>query len=72
MKTKKLNKKLTLSKITVAHLGNNEKSAVKGGYWATELHTGCTSWHPVCFTKPVWECNTQLSVCKCIPPTEIC
>ena len=31
MKTKKLNKKLTLSKKTITHLGKEELNVVKGG-----------------------------------------
>jgi natural product precursor len=31
MKTKKLNKKLTLSKKTIAHLENSEMNAARGG-----------------------------------------
>lgn len=56
MKSKKLGKKLTLSKTTVANLEAKDQNAVKGGYWATEINTGCGSWHPACPTMPEWEC----------------
>jgi hypothetical protein len=65
MKSKRLNKKLTLGKITVANLGHGEQGAVKGGYWKTEIMGGCTSWHPVCPTLPEAKCNTDISVCLC-------
>lgn len=63
MKTKKLNKKLTLSKATIANLEQNEQSAVRAGYHDTEFHTGCFTWHPVCETRPDTMCVTQLTVC---------
>jgi natural product precursor len=65
MKTKKLGKKLALSKATIANLEQNELSAVRGGYYYTEFWGGCNSWHPVCFTKPEQHCLTQISICHC-------
>lgn len=38
MKTKKIEKKLTLSKATVAHLENVELVAIKGGTGSTKLY----------------------------------
>lgn len=64
MKTKKMVKKIILSKTTIANLEHSEQAAVKGGYWKTELFGGCTSWHPVCFTMPAYKCNTELSICE--------
>ncbi len=64
MKSKRLNKKLTLAKTTVAHLGHGEQGAVKGGYYYTEIWGGCNTWHPNCFTRPELACNTDISVCK--------
>jgi hypothetical protein len=69
MRSKRLNKKLTLGKTTVANLGHHEQSAVRGGYWATEIAGGCKTWHPNCFTLPEFACNTDISVCLC-PVTE--
>lgn len=70
MKTKKLENKLVLSKSTIANLEHKALSAVKGGYWETEIWTGCNTWHPICYTRPAWDCQTQESVCICIAPTE--
>jgi hypothetical protein len=64
MKKRKLGKKLVLGKSTVANLMQNELRAVRGGYLETELMGGCTTWHPICFTKPVQQCQTQISVCR--------
>lgn len=78
MKPKKLVKRLSLGKSTIANLGDTEKLAVKAGYWATEIYGDCTSWHPICFSKPEWKCPyTPLPIC---PPltrdgcelTEVC
>ncbi len=56
MKSKKPNKKLSFSKTTIVSLGNKEQRAVKGGYYYTEMWGDCYTWHPVCFTKPVYKC----------------
>lgn len=52
MKSKKLTKKLTLNKSTVARLDHAQQGAVKGGYLATEFYGGCNTWHPVCYSVP--------------------
>ncbi len=65
MKTKKLGKKLALSKTTIANLEQNVLSAVRGGMPKTEPRGGCNTWHPICVTKPVYLCQTQLSFCIC-------
>lgn len=57
MKLKKLSKKLTLNKSTVAHLDSNKMSGVKGGWIPTDPrfcyisyplpHTACTHTCPL-------------------------
>jgi len=49
MKTKKFEKKLTLSKTTVANLENEELLAIKGGTVATKLYD--------CVTIPRIKCT---------------
>jgi hypothetical protein len=71
MKTKKMGKKLALSKTTIANLEQNVLSAVRGGITVTEPRGGCNTWHPICVTKPEYHCQTQLSFCIC-PATEDC
>lgn len=58
MKTKKFDKKLSLNKTTVAHLGNVEMKDVKGGDLTDTCKTGCPT-----ITCPVG-CPPQ--------PTDIC
>ena len=72
MKTKKRVKKLTLSKITIANLEQNVLSAVRGGFNETEPGGGCNTWHPICATKPVFLCHTQISFCICEATIENC
>jgi natural product precursor len=73
MKTKKLGKKLSLSKATIANLEHNELKSVKGGYYATKLWGGCTTWHPICFTEPAYRCQPEFSVFRpCYETVEIC
>lgn len=52
MKTKKVNKKLELSKATIATLTTKSLQNLKGGYYYTELWGGdyCRTWHPECPT----------------------
>ena len=59
MKTKKLTKKLTLSKATIAMLDNKEKGNVKGGYLNTNFLDDCYTWDPVCPTLPQQTCRFQ-------------
>jgi hypothetical protein len=59
MKTKKITVKLTLNKSTVAVLGQEQQSAVKGGYLRTNLFLGCNTWNPICPTKPAGPCPIQ-------------
>ncbi len=75
MKTKKLVKRLSLGKTTIANLGDKEQREVKGGYWATAINTGCGTWHPACPSMPVWRCPyTDIkctnaiteAICECI------
>lgn len=74
MKPKKLVKRLSLSKTTIANLEGNEQNAVRGGYWATAINTGCGTWHPICFTKPHWTCDFTEELPRCPFPVtdEIC
>ena len=65
MITKKVRKKLILNKTTITLLGNVEKGTVKGGYWETQINTGCYSWHPVCASKPLDQCPVIESVVVC-------
>ncbi len=64
MNTKKLSKKLDLSKMTIVNLDHKDLSNVKGGYYATKLWGMCGTWHPICFTAPAYACQTQFSVCE--------
>ncbi len=57
MKTKKLDKKLTLSKVTVVNLENDEQRAVRGGYYPTRNYGTCFTWNPMCPTQPVYDCH---------------
>ncbi|MCU0285822.1 MAG: class I lanthipeptide [Acidobacteria bacterium] len=71
MKNKKV--KLTLNKVTIAMLDNQEKSAVKGGYYWTDLYHNCYTWYPQCPSKYATicscpqTCNFQCAVT--VPPT---
>ncbi|MDQ1354404.1 MAG: hypothetical protein QG657_4713 [Acidobacteriota bacterium] len=49
MKTKKIEKKLTLSKATVANLENEELVAIKGGTGSTKLYD--------CVSIPIRRCT---------------
>jgi hypothetical protein len=71
MKTKKLSKKLVFSKTTIANMEQNELSAVRGGYLETEPMGGCNTWPPICFTKPEYDCHSQISFCICDPPSRL-
>jgi hypothetical protein len=51
MKTKKLTRKLTLKKSTIADLAIQEKNDVKGGYLNTNLEATCYTWCGVCLTR---------------------
>ena len=55
MKSKKLSKKLTLNKKTVAHLNGNEMTKVKGGC-APTVTPSSVYW----YTKPNLPCDTEL------------
>lgn len=57
MKTKKLNKKLDFRKTTVATLSTKNQQDAKGGYFATDMHDSCYTWHPVCYTRPDIYCT---------------
>lgn len=69
MKPKKLAKRLSLSKTTVAHLGSNEQRNVKGGYYATAYFGGCYTWHPNCPSKP-YDCPYTPIFCPTTEPTQ--
>jgi len=66
MKTKKITKKLSLNKSTVSTLDQAYQQAVKAGYYATALWTGCRTWHPECKTMPKYNCRL------CSQPGSIC
>lgn len=50
MKIKKLNKKLSLNKATVADLEVKDMNSVKGGYQSVE-HSACPTCETICFPK---------------------
>lgn len=56
---KKVSKKITLNKISVSNLNNDEEKKIKGG---------TTAFHPTCY------CNTEHKSCSlqinCCPPPE--
>lgn len=54
MKPKKLNKKLSINRITIANLSGGEQEKIRGGYWVTECGTTCATWCAGrnCFTRP--------------------
>ncbi len=57
MKPKKITKKLALNKSTVAILDNDQKIAIKGGYFYTRIGVAnCRTYHPVCVTMPAALC----------------
>ena len=74
MKAKKLGKKLTLSKTTIANLDQQEQRTAKAGYVATKIAIfgGCDSWMPLCYTKPVAQCVTIFSACEVCLETYTC
>ena len=51
MKPKKLNQKLTLNKTTVSNLESHEESAIRGGYFNTNLDATCYTWCGACLTR---------------------
>jgi len=73
MKTKKLNKTLSLSKRTIANLNGNEMKDAKGGVWTNSLvwcTDNCTlleSCPETCIDK----CDTY-SVCPACTDTLLC
>lgn len=71
MKPRKLGKKLALGKTTIVNLEQKDQNAVKGGYWATEFYGDCTSWHPVCYTRPETPCS-ELYRCPLPLSDEVC
>lgn len=62
MKTKKITTKLTLNKTTISVLEQNQQTAVRGGYYWTAMFGGteCRTWHPICWTKPIYQCAVSL------------
>lgn len=65
MKVKKFNKKLTLNKRTVAHLGDDVMEHVKGGTQLTE----------VCGPSIDWRLSVAPVTCRlhgCPPPDDTC
>lgn len=66
MKTKKVNKKLSLNKTTIAALDNQEQQGAKGGYLPTVLWGGCYTWHPICPTRyeSVCPCTTNETIIR--------
>jgi hypothetical protein len=72
MKTKKMGKKLALSKTTIANLEQNMLSAVRGGYNETKPMGGCNSWPPICVTRPAVLCQSQISFCICEATEDTC
>lgn len=52
---KKLHKKLSFDKTTVAHLNSTEQSVIRGG-WETDPMSGCP-------TGPADTCNTYCGTC---------
>jgi hypothetical protein len=52
MKQKKFDKKLNLGKKTIAHLNDDEKAMVKGGYFNTNCDATCYTWCAGCRTRP--------------------
>jgi natural product precursor len=68
MKSKKLNKKLSLNKKTVANLSNNELNHVRGGDFTYDtVCRACNTEGIAC--RPTTRCNwaeTVISYCDCI------
>lgn len=64
MKTKKIDRKLTLNKQTVTSLDTSEQQALKGGYLNTRLYGNCYTWYPYdgCYTKPQEYCNENSAI----------
>ncbi len=59
MKPKNFSKKLSLNKITVAHIGNNSMDAIKGG------NLGTSEVDPeACATMDTWAVCTAFTFCQ--------
>lgn len=73
MKTKKIGKKLTLNKKTIAHLYNGELNAIRGGDGFTKVGLSCL-YCPI--TTDAYTCDTcdtcvpctSRPICACIGP----
>ncbi len=52
MKPRKLNKKLYLSKKTIADLDYREQEKIKGGYFNTNCDQTCYTWCGACQSRP--------------------
>lgn len=69
MKPKKLNKKLSINRITIANLSGGEQEEIRGGYLITEC-TACETWcnAHTCFTRPqVCGFTPDFTEKSCIP-----
>ena len=64
MKTKKLSKKLTLNKNTIANLINTDMQKVHGGAGVTIGPTDCCTIHPECPNTIDFPCDTLDVLCS--------